>query len=184
MATKLIVANISGTHSLLQNNPLSMQPVERGLGTKHIPSPEEEAAGKIYKTDDGILFVPAIAFKASCVNALKGKRIGKVGAPGRFKSAVFPADVQCPLFHPKTKKPLKANQYNIHTTRCVIKTAGVLRSRPEIKQWATKVAFEYEDDLIGVDVIKEAFEIAGRIVGVGDWRPERGGPHGRFTVTF
>jgi hypothetical protein len=39
------------------------------------------------------------------------------------------------------------------------------------------------DDVIGkVTILEEIGNMAGRMVGVGDFRPEKGGPFGRYTV--
>ena len=39
------------------------------------------------------------------------------------------------------------------------------------------------EDEISPAVVKESLEIAGKYVGIGDWRPEKKGKFGKFQVT-
>ncbi|HEY8837582.1 MAG TPA: hypothetical protein VIO16_07880, partial [Dehalococcoidia bacterium] len=56
--------------------------------------------------------------------------------------------------------------------------ARVMRTRPIFRRWSAMVTFEYLDDqLDGSDVI-DILRVAGRIVGLGDWRPR----YGRFEI--
>ena len=45
------------------------------------------------------------------------------------------------------------------------------------------VCCEIDEEQIEVPVMKELFDIAGRIVGIGDWRPAKKGRFGKFQVT-
>jgi hypothetical protein len=172
---------VEGISSLLMNSPHGMA---RGgsakLDTKKIPSPEDEAASKVYKQDDGTLFLPSISFRSSLLKGCTGRRIGKVGAATRVAAGVFNVETETPLFDPESGEPIK--DYRVHVTRCVVQRNGVMRARPEIPRWAAEVVFEVDDDFVTVEQVKELLGIAGRIAGVGDWRPEKKGPYGRFKV--
>ena len=75
-------------------------------------------------------------------------------------------------------------EYEIHKALVVIpSTKGrIMRYRPMFKQWMLEFIIEFDDE-IAVDAIKEALEIAGKYVGIGDWRPEKKGKFGKFQVT-
>lgn len=180
MATTVAVFEVTGISSLLQNNPASMVRSGETLGAKRIPTPTDEAAAKVYKDDDGVIYIPSIAFRSSLIGGCTGKRIGKVSAAGRVAAGVFVAEERCPLFDPKTKKPIK--EYRLKTTRVVVQKNGVQRTRPEIPAWACRIALEVDTDFVSVSQVEELFGLAGRICGVGDWRPAKKGPHGRYTV--
>ena len=70
--------------------------------------------------------------------------------------------------------------------RAVVQGQGVLRARARVPEWQTEVEFEYDPDFVTPEIIAEAFSIAGRVVGIGDYRPRcprgKGGPFGRFSV--
>ena len=77
-------------------------------------------------------------------------------------------------------------EYEIDIQRAVVGNAGVLRARPKVSAWACSVTFEFEQDFLDPGLITSAFERAGKIAGVGDYRPAcpkgAGGPYGRYTV--
>lgn len=61
--------------------------------------------------------------------------------------------------------------------------AAVAIVRPKFPSWAFEVTVEIDLDQIAVDKVKSLFEIAGRQSGIGDFRPSKRGPFGRFTIT-
>jgi hypothetical protein len=97
-----------------------------------------------------------------------------------MKAGVFSAEMECPLYHPETGARLK--DYKINVQRVVVQGAGIHRARPEIPAWQCKVAFEIDDAFVTPQIVEEVFNLAGRMKGVGDFRPERKGPYGRFSV--
>jgi hypothetical protein len=78
--------------------------------------------------------------------------------------------------------------------RLLVKPATVgatkhIRVRPMFGQWSCAGTFEIEDDdasILNKSALVDLFSTAGRLVGLGDWRPsspKRPGPYGRFTAT-
>jgi len=53
---------------------------------------------------------------------------------------------------------------------------------PMIESWGGEVTCYVLDDLITEDVFRRVIENAGMLVGIGRFRPERGGYYGRFNV--
>ncbi len=58
----------------------------------------------------------------------------------------------------------------------------VWRTFPLIPQWGGTVTFIILNRIITQDVFKEHLEEAGRFIGIGRFRPQRGGFYGRFNV--
>ena len=65
----------------------------------------------------------------------------------------------------------------------IINRARIMRSRPCFKEWALQFALDIDEEELDSDVLKEILEHAGKRVGIGDFRPEKGGSFGRFHVT-
>lgn len=62
-----------------------------------------------------------------------------------------------------------------------------IRVRPMFHHWSLRGELMIHDDQITDRVLTDMFEIAGRLIGLGDWRPsapERPGPFGTFTAKF
>ena len=89
------------------------------------------------------------------------------------------------------------DEYEIDTRRAVVQRAAVMRSRPLIvTPWSATIEFEFDPDpLIGAsgpdddeDLLKaggvflDALRVGGSRLGLGDYRPEKSGPFGKFTV--
>jgi len=182
---QLVTFEITGTSPLLMHNPAGMARNGSALGTKKIPKPEDEARAALYE-EGGDLWFPAQAFKAALVSVSKGRRLSKRAATGVVKGSVFPAEERCWLIHPETGEPLGADDYEVDIRRVVVQRSAVFRARPKITRWATKVAFDIDPDVISPDpdgslpILLYLLNIAGRTIGVGDFRPECGGPFGRF----
>lgn len=177
---KVYAFRVTGISPLLMNNPASMRGGPDTVQLKKIPTPEEESAAKVYRTEEGQLYIPAFAFRSSLLGSCAKRKIGKLTANQAVSAGVFCAETQCLLIHPKNSKPV--TDYKINVMRAVVQRQGVRRARPEIPEWATLVAFEVDDSFIAPEHILELMTIAGRMQGVGDYRPAKRGPFGRYTV--
>ena len=65
-----------------------------------------------------------------------------------------------------------------------VSTSKVMRCRPTFFDWSVEFDAEIDQSVIEPEHVKDALERAGRLVGIGDWRPgaPRGGSFGRFEV--
>ena len=179
---------ITGYSPLLMNNPSSMlRGKTTGLGRKTIPTPEEESASKVYRLEDGSsgqLFAPADALRSSLIDGGKNRKFGKLSARSLLQSCVFLTHDACPLVHPETGEAI--TEYVIDIRRCVVQGNGVSRARPKIEQWGTAITLEFDPDFLNPQQILDAFKVAGKMCGIGDYRPScpsgKGGPFGRYTV--
>lgn len=181
MSVSIVSFKVTGISPILMNNPASMQRQAAGLNQKKIPTPEEEAKAKIYADDKGNLFVPSLQFRSALLGACAGRRMGKTGVKFFVSGGVFSTNTETPLVHPKTGKPLR--DYKINIARAVVGKAGILRARPEVYPWACQLDFEIDNTVVADSaVVLELLNIAGKVRGIGDWRPQKGGPYGRFAV--
>lgn len=190
IAYKRATYRVKGYSPLLMNNPKSMRQDKAGGDQptrKKIPTPEVEAASKVYRLGDGEkgqLFAPADALRSSLIDGGKGHRVGKDYLRSLLQSCVFLTHEICPLVHPETGEAIA--DYVIDVRRCVIQGSGVQRARPKIEEWATEITLEYDPDALTPEQILWAFETAGKRCGIGDYRPScpsgKGGPFGRYTV--
>lgn len=193
VGTNIVVVKflITGLAPLLQNNPAAMAEQDASkdevvAGRKKIPSPQEEAKSKVYRLDpkdeNSQIYIPTTSFRSALIGACTGRKIQKYAASTIIKGAVFSVDMVAPLYDPTTKQPITT--YQIDRRRVVVnRVAAVMRSRPLIPRWACAIEFEIDKDFIpDVRHVVNLLNIAGRIKGVGDFRPECGGEFGRFRV--
>jgi hypothetical protein len=57
-----------------------------------------------------------------------------------------------------------------------------LRYRPEFNPWGAILTVKVNTSAISPEQVISLFDLAGFAVGIGDWRPQRNGPFGRFHV--
>ena len=70
------------------------------------------------------------------------------------------------------------------TVPVLVKGSRVNRTRARFDPpWSCTVTVDVDGELIDREQLLEWLEIAGRQVGLGDWRPEKSGVFGRFKVT-
>jgi hypothetical protein len=172
------VRGIEGS-SLLMHSPAGMSKRrDTGIGPKVIPTPEEEAEAGCYRLPSGQLYLPMTHFRGSILGAASGQKINKKSAKTHFAGGLFALELHAPLYHPETGAALK--EYEIDIQRAVVMRAGVSRARACLPQWAALIRFQYEPLLLTPEIIETTLQLAGAIVGVGDYRPQKGGPYGRY----
>jgi hypothetical protein len=133
---------------------------------------------------NGEVYIPPMAFKIGLDRAAKmlGRQI-----PGKGKST-YTKFFECgvivtePVF---IAKEGQVEEERIHANSDGVRGSGkrVWRSFPRIDEWSGEVTFHVIADEVTQEVFEEAVRYAGVAVGVGRFRPERGGYFGRFEVT-
>ena len=134
-------------------------------------------------TKDGKVFIPPMAFKIGLDRAAKmlGVQIpgkGKATYTKFFESGVIVTE---PVFiAPETTIECE----RIHANADGVRGSGkrVWREFPRIDRWQGKVTFFVIANEITKDVFEDALRYSGTAVGVGRFRPEKGGYFGRFGV--
>ncbi len=182
MKPEIVTFTVIGISPLLQNNPAEFigKTGDEGLGSsKKTYKDEDEARLRVYKDADGAFAHPSEAFTKSMVKAVAGKKFGKMFATAAIKGSVFIAEPFSLLVDPKGN-PIK--EYQIDRRPVVVGKARILRCRPMFSKWQIRLALEIDTAILKPKDVLDALSLAGRIVGIGDYRPEKGGGFGRFKV--
>ncbi len=66
------------------------------------------------------------------------------------------------------------------TVGVVVQRNRVLRTRAKFDEWSCAFTLDCDDELVDKDQLEAWLDIAGRRIGLGDWRPEKSGTYGRF----
>ena len=70
-----------------------------------------------------------------------------------------------------------------HVAPVVVSRARILRTRAKFDPWGLGASIEVDDELVDERQLRAWLDIAGRRIGLGDWRPQKSGTFGRFTTT-
>lgn len=173
---------IKGTSPMIQHawsdkgmKMLRMTAAERKKQPKVARNPEQEITDACYRTDDGEHGLPLLAFKASLIGAahkdfgLEKTLLRKAFfVPSNDSGRVVPME-----FDEMTGREdivrIGANQTDI-------------RYRPEFRGWRCQITAEIDPELLKFKDIVNLINRAGFSVGIGEWRPEKGGEYGRFEL--
>lgn len=164
---------IEGLSALLMH-AFPMQPIE-GLEKM---SPEKQAEHACYRDPDTKdLYVPGVAIQRALVGAAaysKGKGRGSLQKVVAASVLVSPERVS-----------LGTQTFAVDSRPVVVPaTKGrVVRHRPRIDTWKLTFHVEWDETLMTAEQMRRVVDDTGRRVGLLDFRPERKGPFGRFTVT-
>lgn len=192
-------ARLRSLTPLLQHAPTAMKPQSNEIGRagkKNIPTPEDEAEMGAYRLKNGVLYLPAVALQRTMIEAGKSFQNPTNKRATMMKviaATLVPPPVEgFPLMTPDGE-PI--SEYEIDVRRAVVQRAAIMRARPRIDEWEADVSMEFDIEALGSggngteDALRAAGEIllmilahAGKRVGIGDYRPERSGPFGRFEV--
>lgn len=173
---------LKGTLPLLQHNIRSME-----YGTDKIPEPEEAARRAAYFLPDGSLCMPASAVRNAMLRAAIGRKAQeertkrKVVLMPLISGAVLFADDFFPLVDEQGNA---VREYIIDIRSVNIKGRGrVPRARPRIDPpWYLVCTFNYNPDIVSLDLVRELLATAGQTIGIGDFRLEKKGPFGGFEL--
>jgi hypothetical protein len=122
------------------------------------------------------LCIPGEYLRMALVNAAKFKQDPR--SPRKSAMDLFKAGL---LVSTELASLGKTDWDLVDTRRCVVQRSGINRSRPAMEAgWRTKFVVEVIlPEYIDTTMLREVVDLAGRVVGLADFRPT----YGRFNVT-
>jgi hypothetical protein len=186
---KVFDVEIAGVTPLLQHRFGEHAEVEGGKATRRAvvvqdETPREIAAKLAYKNSKGEFFFPGAAIgrllrEAGGAHKLKGTR--------KSVKYIIPAAVL--MLHDEVVirngdgKPAKDFEVDSRPVTIPATKGRVMRHRPRFEKWGATFALRVNEMILPPDVIHKLLTEGGEQIGIGDFRPERGGPFGTFQVT-
>jgi hypothetical protein len=173
---------IRGTSPLIQHawsekglRQMRMTAAERKKQPKVARDPESEADAAMHKMEDGSPGFPMLAFKAALISAAhKDLGIEKT----LVKKSLF---LPSAYYEKGLIGQLEGSEPVIREDIVRIgQNQTDLRYRPEFDQWRVNVIVQIDSDLLNEQDVINLVNRAGFSVGIGEWRPEKGGEYGRF----
>lgn len=143
-------------------------------GAKEKRDPKGECEAATYRTRDGGYGIPLLALKSSIVSAAH-KDLGVEKTLVR-KSVFLPDIVSDGIL------PIQCEEPVMREDSVRVGSGADLRYRPEFQYWSASITFEVDSELMTTGVLLALIERAGFGVGICEWRPEKGGEFGRFTI--
>jgi hypothetical protein len=144
-------------------------------------TPRDQADKTAYKdSKTGELYIPGPNIFAGLIEAGRFHKIGREKVT-TTKTSIIPAAIQMN----NLTCTFGTTKFEVDSRRIVNpSTKGArLRHRARLDEWATEFTIEVDDKMMSEDLVRKLVDDAGRKIGLGDFRPSRKGPFGRFVVT-
>lgn len=184
---KRIDVRIEGTTPLLCNRftdeaaiRATNQVGASGNGDKG--TPREQAEPKLYLDANGLPGIPQPNVFRCIIDAGKYFKNGKSKVT-TLKSSIIPS---CVSIDSPVVIPIQTPENWEVDTRPIVNPATGgrrLAYRPCFNVWALEFCIEIDTDDMSPKFLREIIDAAGKKVGLGDFRPDRKGPFGKFVVT-
>lgn len=183
-----IHVTIEGTTPLLMNRftDAAAQQLAGGTSTVMVGNkgtPREQAEKKLYVDEHGVLHLPGTNIFRALIDAGIFHKAGRSKITTQ-KSSLVPAavalvELTCPI-----KGPDGDPKWEVDSRSVVIPSTGgrVMCHRPRVDAWRVSFTLEIDTSMFTAQLVRQLLDDAGKRIGLGDFRPVRKGPFGRFVV--
>ncbi|KQZ19361.1 hypothetical protein ASD50_07715 [Mesorhizobium sp. Root552] len=149
-------------------------------------TPRQQAEAKRYADADGHLYIPGPNIFACLIAAGTFHKAGKSKLT-TMKTSLIPAglmveDMLCTLTN-ADGEPL--TEWEVDSRSVVIPSTGgrIMCHRPRVDAWQTQFTLDVDGAMFSPALVRAVVDDAGKKIGLGDFRPARKGPFGRFVVS-
>ena len=132
--------------------------------------------GLLYFDDENGVYLPTQNIRATLIGGAKLNKLGMAIKRG----TVMLSDREPLDYGKKLSKDKLWEQGYIDKRSVVISNSKVMAYRPKFKDWNVTFELIYDENTLDESDIMLSFENAGRFIGIGGYRPEKGGIFGRF----
>ena len=147
--------------------------------------PEDQAEFAAYRMPPGDdtcdLYLPGLAVQRGLIgSATYSKGKGRASLQKQVSAGLFVTPLYIPFITPADGKyQVDGRPVTIPATK-----GRVMRFRPWLESWSATFELEWDASLLKPDQVREVVDNLGQLVGLLDFRPEKKGPFGRFTVDY
>lgn len=180
---KTFEVTIKGTSPLLINrfkeNDEQPEAVKKAT-KKNYGTPREQAESTPYRDgENGRLWIPSVWLTGTIRSVASDYKL-----PGTRKSvrsvsggAVVPVEEKLYFCENYELKDIE-----IDSRPCVIQRARIMRHRARLESWSVKATLQIDEEILEPKHVHDILGDAGKRAGLGDYRPQKGGPFGRFQI--
>ena len=142
-------------------------------------TPREQAQKRLYSDTKGNLYFPGPNIFACLVDAGKFHKIGRNKVTTQ-KSSLVPAGISIE----ELVIPFNTQEWEVDSRSVVIPATGgrVMCYRPRLDEWKLSFTLDIDETMFDPKFVRLLIDDAGKKCGLGDYRPNRKGPFGKFIV--
>lgn len=187
---QLVTLKLIGTSPMLLHsdrgaNPIAAETIaHKVLTSKRKKTDEDHIA--IARSEYMLGFYPGDKIQIPTTNIksalVEGAKLHKLGAA--FNRCVLFLGERVPIKHsgPDSKTKMWETPSCVDCRSVKVGTSRLMRYRPMLNDWSLVVEITFDEKMVEKAQIVAAANNAGSYIGLGDYRPAKGGPFGRFNV--
>ncbi|MCY4129525.1 MAG: hypothetical protein OXG15_09855 [Gammaproteobacteria bacterium] len=127
--------------------------------------------------------VPTIPHGAIRGTIVQAGKISRAGAPLKRGLQIAPSiTFEWDKSLGKTCEAISKNEKARHYSVVNVQSSKIIKVRPIFNDWACEFELVVNDAAVNMESVIEYLELAGEIIGIGDWRVEKGGAFGCFKI--
>lgn len=187
-----IQLKMTGTCPLLVHNARLSNPLDpmakaiKKISAKRSKTDEDyaemarlEFLGGLYHDPEQGPYMPGDNVYRALLDAARKRKLGpKVQTGVIVLSNVNPLEYK----GPREPDELWADESFRHQASVKVNNARVIRTRPVFAEWATSAIVYVDTQIMDLTDFEQIVEIAGSLIGLGNWRPRFGRFEGQVTV--
>lgn len=181
---KTVQVTIQGTTPLLMNRFTEENEIKvsSGIAPATIGSrgtPREQATKTAYIDSDGMLHMPGPNVFRCLIEAGKYLKAGKSKVTTQ-KSSMIPAGISLQ----EIVLPFGTDKFEVDSRSVVIPSTGgrIMKHRARLDEWKLTFTLDIDETMFDLRFVRQLVDDAGRRIGLGDFRPDRKGPFGKFKI--
>lgn len=157
--------------------------ITKGPGQNKDKSAEERAEMKVIRNDEKQVGIPIEYFLGSLKGAGRLVKNGTKAISTATSTTIFDLlDIKGDFFPFKNQNEEMITDMRRGVLRNGAANVAVSIIRPKFKKWSVDMEVEFDTSAISEKTVRELIDAAGRKIGVGDFRPSKNGPFGRYKV--
>ena len=141
---------------------------------------ELETLISFWLDDEGLPTIPPHALRATIENAARKLKQGAQVREGLVVEFTEKFEWDRKLGE-KTEDLARSESIQFEVP-VVIQRSRLLKTRAKFDEWSATFLIDTDPELVDQDQLERWLFIAGRRIGLGDWRPQKSGLYGRFEV--
>lgn len=139
---------------------------------------ELECQVALWLDEDGRPTIPAAALRSCIETAARRLRQGPQVREGLVVDKVHEFSYDVERYGGDLTNLVQTTKFRIGV---VVQRQRILRTRAMFEPpWGCRFTLDCDDELVDQQQLEAWLDIAGRRIGLGDWRPEKSGDYGRF----
>jgi hypothetical protein len=184
---KTIKVKVEGTTPLICNRFTDAAAAASTNGTRKAAiagnkgTPREQAEPKLYVGNDGGPMIPQPNLMRCIVDGGTFHKAGKKQITTAKSSLLYSClDISGAEIKLTHREPWRVDTRAV----CIPSTGGrILTHRPMFDDWTLEFELNIDDEFIDSKLVRQIVDDAGKRIGLGDFRPAKKGPFGKFVVT-